>query len=115
MLPPDTPECAHCHATLLPMWELWTDGDPAMPRALEYASADPASHREVRHRLLARMQYLLALQDNNAATTAMRAAWAVLLALEAVPGELAESWWRTCAEADAAHRQAQAQARLGRG
>jgi hypothetical protein len=29
MLPPDTPELAYCHGTLLPIWECWTDGDPA--------------------------------------------------------------------------------------
>jgi hypothetical protein len=37
----------------------------------------------------------------------------VLLALEAKRGELAEGWWRLCAEAEAAHRQGLA--RLGRG
>jgi hypothetical protein len=113
MLQLDAPERAHCRSTLLPIWELWTDGDPALRRALE-CLADPASHREVRKRLLARIQYLLALEDDSAGTTApVRAGWAVLLVLEAAPGELGEGWWRLCAEAEAAHRQALA--RLGRG
>jgi hypothetical protein len=114
MLPAAAPELAYCRSTLLPSWELWTDGDVAMRRALECQSADPASHREVGGRLLARVQYLLALEDDGAAiTAAVRAGWAVLLALEAAPGELGEGWWRLCAEAEAAQRQARV--RLGRG
>jgi hypothetical protein len=66
MLPPDTPELAHCHATLLPIWELWTDGDPAMCQALDCQSADPAGRRVVRERLLARAQYLLDREDDRA-------------------------------------------------
>jgi hypothetical protein len=113
MVPFDAPEFASCRTTLLPIWELWTDGDLAMRRALECASADPASHRVVSERLLARVQYLLAREDDSATTAAVRTGWAVLLALEAAPGELGEGWWRLRRDAEAAHRQALA--RLGRG
>jgi hypothetical protein len=47
----DAPELAHCHATLLLIWELWTDGEPTLRRALESQSAGSGSHREVRERL----------------------------------------------------------------
>jgi hypothetical protein len=60
------------------------------------------------------VQSLLAREEDSAATTAaVRAGWAVLLALQGSPGELAEGWWELCGEAEAVHRQALT--RLGRG
>jgi hypothetical protein len=35
-----------CQEQLLPIWETWTDGNPALRRFLECRSADPASHEE---------------------------------------------------------------------
>jgi hypothetical protein len=114
MLPTDAPELACCHAALLPIWETWRDGDPAMRRALECESADPASHRERLGWLIVKVWHLLGLEkDGDDTDAALQAGWAALLALSAAPGELGEGWWELCGEAEAVHRRARV--RLGRG
>jgi hypothetical protein len=41
-----------CQEQLLPIWEKWTDGNPALRRFLACQSADPASHEERMHMLI---------------------------------------------------------------
>jgi hypothetical protein len=99
----DSPARSYCWAVLLPIWKRWADGDPSMRHALEYQSADPASHEEQRNRLFATAQRFHGRGESPSNMAAKIAAEAVLFALMGYPEALVR---QLGASAEAAHQQA---------
>jgi hypothetical protein len=90
MPPSDSSALGYCHTVLLPVWERWTDGNPAMRWALDCASADPASHEEQRNRLFAAAQRFHGRSVSPANRAAKLAAEATLFALMGYPEALVQ-------------------------
>ncbi len=85
----------YCRAALLPTWERWTDGNPALRRFLECGSADPASHEERLHILIRTTGDLRRLGCGSPGVrAAILAASACLKAYVGVP----EALWREAVE-----------------
>ena len=98
---------AYCRAVLLPIWERWTDGNPAMQRALDCESADPLTHEEYRNRLFAAQQGFAGRGETPDNLAASIAAQAVQFALLGYPPAMVE---QVGARAEEAHEIALRQA-----
>jgi hypothetical protein len=99
----DSPARSYCYTVLLPIWERWTDGDPAMRRALECQSADPLTREEQRNRLFATAQRFHGRGEWRSNMAAKLAAEAALFALMGYPEALVRQLGN---RAEAAHQQA---------
>jgi hypothetical protein len=76
---------AYAYEHLLPIWERWTDGNPAMRRALDCESADPSTHEERRNILFQAQCLFQGRGDSPANMAAMLAAQAAMYALLGYP------------------------------
>ncbi|MDB5057211.1 MAG: hypothetical protein JWO59_683 [Chloroflexi bacterium] len=92
-----------CHKFILPIWERWTDGNPAVRRLIECSSADPNTYDERFRLLLNTTAELSRHSDGVGIRAALAAASACCNAYIGVPDER----FRTvCARAAALDRAA---------
>jgi hypothetical protein len=95
---------AYCLASIVPLWERWTDGNLAARRLLECMSADPASHEELLRRLLDTTQEL-GIRGNDSSVRAARTAASVCCqAYIGVPADRIAWACKRATDADAAAR-----------
>jgi hypothetical protein len=81
-----TARLAYCQATLLPIWERRTDGDPALRRLLEGPTAGPDNHEErLRALRLTSADLRRRGERGPGVAAAILAAWACLKAYLEVP------------------------------
>jgi hypothetical protein len=90
----------YCRVILLPIWERWTDGHPALRRALECATADPDAQRQRQQRLQQVMARLQARGRSPSVRAAIAVGWAGLYCLRNAPEEILTP---ACARAHQAH------------
>jgi hypothetical protein len=81
---------AYAYEYLLPIWERWTDGNPAMRRALDCESADPSTHEERRNTLFQAQCLFHGRGDSPTNRAAMLAAQACMYALLGYPLAMVE-------------------------
>ena len=98
-----TAQVAYARDRLLPIWELWTDGNPAMRRALECEGADPLTHEEQRNRPFATQQLFWGRGEAPSNVAPKLAAEACQFALLGYPLAMVE---QIGARAEAAHSEA---------
>ena len=84
------PHLIYAYTHLLPIWEIWADGNLAMRRALECESADPLSHEEQRNRLFAAQQQFWGRGEAPSNVAPKLAAEACQFALLGYPLELVQ-------------------------
>jgi hypothetical protein len=98
-------QLACCREQMLPIWERWTDGNPAARRLLGGERVDPAS-REEHFRALMRVVAILRKHTRTASTeAAVKAALACFHARVGGPHERFEWARRRALAADAQARQ----------
>jgi hypothetical protein len=76
----DGDQLTYCHHHVLPIWERWTDANPAMRRLIECNGADPRSCDELFRKLLAASRELRLRGESASVQTALAAATACYLA-----------------------------------
>jgi hypothetical protein len=100
-------QLSYCRARLLPVWERWTRGNPAMRHALKARAADPDTREQgCAEFSLSLWKVMAGEEEGETITAAIQAGWAVLIALRADSGELGDGWQTLCDTAEASHRQA---------
>ena len=97
---------AYCREVLLPIWERWTRGDPAMRRALENHNADPVTHEKLCDALFQAQSKLQARTRVPAYRAAVLAAQACQYALLGYPRAIIVQVANEALEAHAAARAA---------
>jgi hypothetical protein len=92
-----------CREHLLPVWERWTDGNPAFRRLLDALGAEPLMPIERRDELC-RVRQLLRAYGDSGSVAAIQASLVLLLLLARVPAGMVQEAW---AAALAANRRAE--------
>ena len=100
----------HCRDVLLPIWERWTAGNPALGRFLDGTSADPASRVARLHRLVTTTATLRRRGQRASVRAALLAASACLYGYLDAPDE---RFWTIARAAVWAHQTACVAARHG--
>ncbi len=78
-----------CQEHLLPMWERWTDGNPAFRRLLDALGADPLTRIE-RRAALCGVRAQLRAHGDPGSVAAIQASLVVLLLLARVPAGMVQ-------------------------
>ncbi len=81
-----------CREHLLPVWERWTDGNPAFRRLLDAVGADALTRIERRGALCWVRQQLRA-HDDPGSIAAIQASLVLLLVLARVPQAMVQEAW----------------------
>src|SRR5260370_1612536 len=97
----------HCRNVLLPIWERWTEGNPALGRFLDGMSADPASRVERLYRLVTTTETLRRQGQRASVRAALLAASACVQGYLPLPDA---PFWTIARAAPQAHQTAEQQA-----
>ncbi len=96
----------HGRDVLLPIWERWTEGNPALGRFLDGTGADPASRVERLHCLVTTTEALRRQGQSAGVRAALLAASACVQGYLALPDE---RFWTIARAAMQAHQTAEQQ------